>query len=165
MKKVILFMLGIGGLFAACENDPYLYQDTAKIWLSGDENQGATSDSLFYSFRLSYMYVLKTLSISIFQGYILHRQLQYIFNCSCSIYSSAVAVYIHFSGVLSCMFCSACCAFGAMRFWPPLMMQTNWGSSRSWSLSISSWYSLGIIQRRRHFTCERSALRFAFRYS
>lgn len=52
MKKVILFMLGIGGLFAACENDPYLYQDTAKIWLSGDENQGATSDSLFYSFRL-----------------------------------------------------------------------------------------------------------------
>ena len=93
----------------------------------------------------------------------IHQQLQYIFIGSCSIYSSAVAVYIHFSGVLSCMFCSACCAFGAMRFWPPLMMQTNWGSSRSWSLSISSWYSLGIIQRRRHFTCERSALRFSFR--
>ena len=93
----------------------------------------------------------------------IHQQLQYIFISSCSIYSSAVAVYIHFSGVLSCMFCSACCAFGAMRFWPPLMMQTNWGSSRSWSLSISSWYSLGIIQRRRHFTCERSALRFSFR--
>ena len=70
----------------------------------------------------------------------IHQQLQYIFISGCSIYSTADAVYIHFSGVLSCMVCSACCAFGAMRFWPPLMMQTNLGSSRSWSLSISSWY-------------------------
>ena len=122
---------------------------------------------LIISFYFAYLLIspfLRIYTASAVAVYI-HRQLQYIFISSCSIYSTADAVYIHFSGVLSCMFCSACCAFGAMRFWPPLMMQTNWGSSRSWSLSISSWYSLGIIQRRRHFTCERSALRFAFRYS
>ena len=51
MKKLYYILL-MGCLFAACENDPYLYQDVARIWLSGDEEQGATSDSLFYSFRL-----------------------------------------------------------------------------------------------------------------
>ena len=122
---------------------------------------------LIISFYFAYLLIspfLRIYTASAVAVYI-HQQLQYIFIGGCSIYSTADAVYIHFSGVLSCMFCSACCAFGAMRFWPPLMMQTNWGSSRSWSLSISSWYSLGIIQRRRHFTCERSALRFSFRYS
>ena len=51
MKKLYYILL-MGCLFAACENDPYLYQDVARIWLSGDEEQGATADSLFYSFRL-----------------------------------------------------------------------------------------------------------------
>ena len=66
---------------------------------------------------------------------------------SCSIYSTADAVYIHFSWILSCMVCSACRAFGAMRFLPPLMMQADLESSHPCSLSGSSWYFLSIIRR------------------
>lgn len=51
MKK-LYYVLLMGCFFSACENAPYLYQDVARIWLSGDEEQGATADSLFYSFRL-----------------------------------------------------------------------------------------------------------------
>ncbi len=51
MKKLYYILL-MGCFFSACENAPYLYQDVARIWLSGDEEQGATADSLFYSFRL-----------------------------------------------------------------------------------------------------------------
>ena len=72
----------------------------------------------------------------------IHQQLQYIFISSCSIYSSAVAVYIHFSGVLSCMVCSACCAFGAMRFWPPLMMH---GTSNLYFILNSSFYRMSLM--------------------
>lgn len=46
----ILVIMLIG--WSACENDPYLYNDVARLWLSGDEEQGATADSLFYSFSL-----------------------------------------------------------------------------------------------------------------
>ncbi len=54
MKTYIaLLAAALGALsFAACENDPYLYNDTAKIWLSGDEEQEATEDSVFYSFKI-----------------------------------------------------------------------------------------------------------------
>jgi hypothetical protein len=37
---------------AGCENDDYLYKDVPRIYLSGDAAQGATADSLFFSFRL-----------------------------------------------------------------------------------------------------------------
>ena len=74
-------------------------------------------------FRNSFLLLIHLL----FQGYILHRPMKYIFIGSCSIYSTADAVYIHFSKVLSCTACSACRAFGAMRFWPRLMMQASLG--------------------------------------
>lgn len=38
-------------LFVSCENDDYLYQGTDAIWLSGDSQQNATSDSVLYSFK------------------------------------------------------------------------------------------------------------------
>ena len=82
-------------------------------------------------FRNSFLLLIHLL----FQGYILHRPMKYIFIGSCSIYSTADAVYIHFSKVLSCTVCSACRAFGAMRFWPPWMMQASLGLSRPWSFS------------------------------
>ena len=50
--KQLYYILLMGCFFSACENAPYLYQDVARIWLSGDGEQGATADSLFYSFRL-----------------------------------------------------------------------------------------------------------------
>lgn len=35
----------------ACENDDYLYQGTDAIWLSGDTQQNATTDSVLFSFK------------------------------------------------------------------------------------------------------------------
>lgn len=37
--------------FVACENDDYLYQGTDAIWLSGDTQQNATTDSVLFSFK------------------------------------------------------------------------------------------------------------------
>ena len=82
-------------------------------------------------FRNSFLLLIHLL----FHGYIFHRRMKYIFIGSCSIYSTADAVYIHFSKVLSCTACSACRVFGAMRFWPPWMMQASLGLSRPWSFS------------------------------
>ena len=73
----------------------------------------------------------------------IHWQLQYIFNCRCSIYS--------FFGytILYGLFClpgvrgAACRAFGAMRFWPPWMMQASLGLSRPWS--FSSFFIAGLF--------------------
>ena len=39
-------------LFTGCENDEFYYQDTDKIWLSGDPAQQATSDSTLVTFAL-----------------------------------------------------------------------------------------------------------------
>ncbi len=54
MKTYIALLAAFVGLVSltACENDPYLYKDTAKVWLSGDEDQNATADSVFYSFKI-----------------------------------------------------------------------------------------------------------------
>ncbi len=54
MKTYIALWAAIMGVlsFTACDNDSYLYKDTAKIWLSGDEEQNATEDSVFYSFKI-----------------------------------------------------------------------------------------------------------------
>ena len=52
MKKYYFLIVAVFFAFTACENDPYLYNDTSRLWLSGDEEQGATEDSVFYSFRL-----------------------------------------------------------------------------------------------------------------
>ncbi len=90
-------------------------------------------------FRNSFLLLIHLL----FQGYILHRPMKYISIGSCSIYPTAGAVYIHFSKVLSCTVCSACRAFGAMRFWPRLMMQASLGLSRPWS--FSSFFIAGLF--------------------
>ena len=46
---IVITMLSM----ASCENDPFLYQTNDSVWLSGDPDQRATSDSLVYSFRLN----------------------------------------------------------------------------------------------------------------
>ena len=49
MKRIyIILIIVMFGLFVACENDPYLYNDVDRIWLGGS----VRTDSLFYSFRL-----------------------------------------------------------------------------------------------------------------
>ncbi len=56
MKKYTLILASVclGTMFAltGCENEDYLYKDTSKIWLSGDIEQEATDDSVFYSFKV-----------------------------------------------------------------------------------------------------------------
>lgn len=38
-------------LITSCENDPYMYQGTDAVWLSGDAQQSATTDSVLFSFK------------------------------------------------------------------------------------------------------------------
>ncbi|MBO5603181.1 MAG: DUF4843 domain-containing protein [Prevotella sp.] len=38
-------------LIISCENDPYMYQGTDAVWLSGDVQQSATTDSVLFSFK------------------------------------------------------------------------------------------------------------------
>lgn len=45
---VLLLVVTVG-----CENDDFLYTDAPRIYLSGDIEQGATEDSLVFSFRLT----------------------------------------------------------------------------------------------------------------
>lgn len=53
MKTRHILIIALAATLAtACENDPYLYSSADKVYLSGDENQGATDDSTFFSFRL-----------------------------------------------------------------------------------------------------------------
>ena len=60
MKKYINKMTGglllvstcLTMLLTGCENDEFYYQDTDKIWLSGDAAQQATSDSTLVTFAL-----------------------------------------------------------------------------------------------------------------
>lgn len=53
--KTPAIVLGFGlalALTTSCENDPYLYDSNAKLYLTGDEKQEAKEDSVFYSFRI-----------------------------------------------------------------------------------------------------------------
>ncbi|MDR1720703.1 MAG: DUF4843 domain-containing protein [Dysgonamonadaceae bacterium] len=51
MRYTIIICLALVALLG-CENDAYLYQDVDRIWISGDSEQNATVDSVYYSFRL-----------------------------------------------------------------------------------------------------------------
>lgn len=53
MKKIFYLIMALMAMgITSCENDPYLYSDPDKIYLSGDKEQGATDDSTFFSFKL-----------------------------------------------------------------------------------------------------------------
>lgn len=53
MKKILLAIMGIAAMvFTSCENDPFLYDSSAKIYLAGDEAQEAEEDSVFFSFKI-----------------------------------------------------------------------------------------------------------------
>lgn len=60
MKQFVYILLGMMMFLGmSCENDPYLYQGNALIWLSGDDAQSATTDSVVYSFMLEEYTVTK----------------------------------------------------------------------------------------------------------
>lgn len=45
--------MGIAAMvFTSCENDPFLYNSNAKLYLSGDAAQEAKKDSVFFSFKV-----------------------------------------------------------------------------------------------------------------
>lgn len=52
MKKYYFILVVMLLVWGACENDPYLYNDVNRLWLSGEDEDPNEMDSLFYSFRL-----------------------------------------------------------------------------------------------------------------
>lgn len=52
LYKSLLVIFALVSLMTSCENEGFLYQDSPKVWLSGDAKQEATKDSVFYSFKI-----------------------------------------------------------------------------------------------------------------